>query len=82
MAKKKTRADKIRTSQRKSSGTIASGGGYKAIFSPMSGSKSETKITEKTKNELKYFHSDLTKVLVLTMLALASEIVLWLILKH
>jgi hypothetical protein len=32
--------------------------------------------------EAKYFQSDLTKVIVLTMLALASEVALWLILRR
>ncbi len=70
MAKKRTRAQKIKAS------------GFKVVFGAMNEAKISGKVTSEKGNEFKHFRSDLTKVLVLTMLALASEVVLWLILKH
>ncbi len=70
MAKKRTRAQKIKAA------------GFKVTFGAMKEAKVKEKAPVKNGNEFKYFRSDLTKVLALTMLALASEVVLWLILKH
>ncbi|OGD72185.1 hypothetical protein A3A84_01860 [Candidatus Collierbacteria bacterium RIFCSPLOWO2_01_FULL_50_23] len=70
MAKKRTRAQKIKAS------------GFKVTFGAINSPKVHVKVKTEKQNGLNYFRSDLTKVLLLTMLALASEVVLWLILKH
>ncbi len=70
MAKKRTRAQKVKAS------------GFKVAFGAMKEAKVKGKAPAEKGNEFNYFRSDLTKVLALTMLALASEVVLWLILKH
>ncbi len=70
MAKKRTRAQKVKAS------------GFKVRFGAMKEAKVRENTPTKNGNEFSYFRSDLTKVLALTMLALASEVVLWLILKH
>ncbi len=70
MAKKRTRAQKIKAS------------GFKVAFGAMKEAKMTKRVSLERGNEFSYFRSDLTKVVVLTMLALASEVVLWLILKH
>ena len=82
MSKKRTRAQKIKTASRPKKVEVPGTTGFKISFGPIHGSKSSIKGTNEKQSELKYFRSDLTKVLALTMLALASEIVLWLILKH
>ncbi|MEK7525171.1 MAG: hypothetical protein AAB548_02260 [Patescibacteria group bacterium] len=70
MAKKRTRAQKIKAS------------GFKVAFGAMDGSKTKERAVKKEGVEAKYFRSDLTKVIVLTMLALALEIALWLYLAR
>jgi hypothetical protein len=70
MAKKRTRAQKVKAS------------GFKVRFGAMGEAKIKDGVSSEKGTEFKYFRSDLTKVLALTMLALASEVVLWLILKH
>ncbi|HLE49524.1 MAG TPA: hypothetical protein VI791_00070 [Patescibacteria group bacterium] len=77
MAKKRTRKQKVRTGQR-----LAGMGGFKVSFGAMDGSKTKEKAVKKEGVEAKYFRSDLTKVIVLTMLALALEIALWLYLAR
>ncbi len=73
MAKKRTRKQKVRTSQR-----LAGMGGFRVTFGAMDSSKIKQKAVKNEGTEAKYFRSDLTKVAVLTMLALALEIALWL----
>ena len=70
MSKKRTRAQKVKAS------------GFKVAFGAMKEAKVKREATAGKVKESGYFRSDLTKVLALTMLALASEVVLWLILKH
>ena len=56
--------------------------GYRIKFTDL---KTDKKVDKKPKTgslNLNYFRSDLTKVAILTMLALALEIALWLILKR
>jgi len=69
MSKRRTRQQKIRA-------------GYRVRFSEL---KNVKKGHPKPKNEIvssTYFRADLTKVLILTMLALALEFALWLIWKR
>ena len=73
MAKKRTRRQKTRTSQR-----LAGTGGFRVAFGAMDSPKVKQGAVKKKGGEVKYFGSDLTKVIVLTMLALALEIALWL----
>jgi len=73
MAKKRTRKQKARTSQR-----LAGTGGFRVAFGAMDSPKVKQRAVKKEGGEAKYFRSDLTKVIVLTMLALALEIALWL----
>ncbi|MFZ2202440.1 MAG: hypothetical protein WAV56_03505 [Microgenomates group bacterium] len=77
MAKKRTRKQKERTSER-----LVRTGGFKVAFSSIDGSKIKQKPVKKGVVEAKYFRSDLTKVFLLTMLALALEIALWLYLAR
>lgn len=70
MAKKRTRAQKIKAS------------GFKVKFGAMKEAKTKVGVSSNKEAGFGYFRSDLTKVLALTMLALASQVVLWLILKH
>ncbi len=56
--------------------------GYRVEFAEL---KTDKKAEAKPKTEtvnLNYYRADLTKVAILTMLALALEITLWLILKR
>ena len=77
MAKRKTRREKEKTRSRQP-GT----GGFRVEFGPANGPKVPPVVGTKREVEAKYFQSDLTKVIVLTMLALASEVALWLILRR
>lgn len=69
MAKKRTRKQKIKT-------------GFKVAFGSIKGAKNKKGPIKEKVSEAKYFRSDLTKVIVLTMLALALEIALWLYLMR
>jgi len=82
MSKKRTKAQKIKTASRSKKTEVPGTTGFKISFGPVHGAKPNLRRQRENQNELKFFRSDLTKVLALTMLALASEIVLWLILKH
>ncbi len=77
MAKKRTRKQKIRISRRASRSDS-----FEVNFSAIDGVKNKNKIDKKQGFEAEYFRADLTKVAVLTMLALASEMALWFYLKR
>lgn len=82
MAKKRTRKQKERAGLRKTAESRprhlpAGRQGFAVSFSAMEGSKRVVTGSAKTDLNLKFFRSDLTKVAVLTMLALALEIALW-----
>ncbi|MEK7064414.1 MAG: hypothetical protein AAB973_02280 [Patescibacteria group bacterium] len=77
MAKKRTRKQKERTGRR-----LLGTGGFRVTFGPIDSSKTKPKAVKKEGVEAKYFRTDLTKVFLLTMLALALEIALWLYLAR
>lgn len=72
MAKKRTKKQKERASLKRL-GT----GSFKIEFGAIEGAKRPVSGGKKESSERKYFRSDLTKVFLLTMLALALEIALW-----
>ena len=80
MAKKRTKSSKVRARARR--GEAVSASGFKVSFSAIESSKTQIKRGAANKSELNFFRIDLTKVILLTMLALALEIALWLYLPR